>query len=145
MSEYAEEGFDSFWNAYPKKRSKGDAYKAWKATKDRRPTMQKLLKAIAVLKASEDWRKDGGQYIPYPSTWLRAWGWEDVPEVDMQGVVNGKMWWETVSGVEKKAKELGVPAWCDDRNYEGETWQDWARRVRKIAESTNVIPITRAA
>lgn len=143
---YEEQGFDSFWNAWPKKRSKGDAYKAWKATKDRRPTMEKLLKAISVMKASEDWRKDGGQYIPYPSTWLRAWGWEDVPEVDMKDVLaNGKLWWETVAGIEAKAKELGIPPW-DGRNEDlPETWQMWAKRVRAIAEAGNVIPITRAA
>jgi hypothetical protein len=26
---------------------------------------------------SEDWTKEGGQYIPYPATWLNAKGWED--------------------------------------------------------------------
>lgn len=141
---YEEAGFDTFWNAYPKKRSKGDAYKAWRAVAPRRPPMDKLLKAIAVLKASDDWRKDGGQYIPYPSTWLRAWGWEDVPEVELLAVgQNGKCWWETVSGIEAKAKELGMPAWGEDRDYDGESWQAWARRVKEKGRS-NVIPLKAA-
>lgn len=102
------DGFERFWAAYPKKRSKGDAYKAWCATASKRPDTAQIIKALTVLKASQDWMKDGGQFIPYPSTWLRAWGWDDVPEVDLQGVVNGKMWWETVTGVDLKAAEFGV-------------------------------------
>lgn len=103
-----EDGFCKFWESYPKKRSKGDAYKAWCVTGDKRPAVDTIIKAITVLKASPDWTKDGGQYIPYPSTWLRAWGWEDVPEVDLKGVIKGKMWWETVTGIEQKGGELGL-------------------------------------
>lgn len=103
-----QEGFDRFWQEYPKKKSKGDAYKAWCQTKDKRPPIAQIIKTLIVLKASEDWRKEGGQFIPYPATWLRDWGWDDVPEVDLSGVVNGKMWWETVTGVDNKARELGV-------------------------------------
>ena len=71
------DGFAQFWAAYPKKRSKGAARKAWdKLHAD--PTMQAtILQAIERAKQSEDWQKDGGKYIPYPATWLNADGWED--------------------------------------------------------------------
>lgn len=138
-----EDGFDRFWAEYPKKRSKGDAYKAWRVVKDKRPGIDRIVKAVQVLRASEDWRKDGGQYIPYPGTWLRAWGWEDVPEVKLNDVMpNGKCWWETVSGIEKRAAEIGMKQW--DGRYDGkpETWQQWAKRVRAIAEEgSNVVPV----
>lgn len=141
-----EEGFDRFWSEYPKKRSKGDAYKAWRATKERRPDIEKIVKAVKVLRASDDWRRDGGQYIPYPGTWLRAWGWEDVPDVDMKDVLaNGKLWYETVSGIEAKAVELGIKEWTGFYGNRPETWQQWARRVRAIAESNKVVPIKSAA
>ena len=26
---------------------------------------------------TEQWKKDNGKYIPYPSSWLNAKGWED--------------------------------------------------------------------
>lgn len=69
--------FDQFWAAYPKKRSKGAARKAWDKLHVN-PTMQAtILRAIERAKQSEDWQKDGGQYIPYPATWLNAEGWED--------------------------------------------------------------------
>lgn len=103
-----EQDFERFWAAYPKKRSKGDAFKAWRGTRERRPPVEQMLKALTVLRASADWMKDGGQFIPYPGTWLRAWGWDDVPEVRLQDVVNGKMWWETVTGVNAKAAEHGL-------------------------------------
>ena len=36
-----------------------------------------MLSSIERWKRSKEWLKDGGQYIPYPSTWLNAKGWED--------------------------------------------------------------------
>ncbi len=70
-------GFAEFWSAYPKKKNKGDAEKAWKVVKPNADLLAKILKAVEVAKAGNDWRKDGGQFIPFPATWLRAKGWED--------------------------------------------------------------------
>lgn len=70
-------GFDAFWAAYPKKRSKGDAEKAWKSLKPDEALQAILLQAVEVAKARDDWRKDGGKFVPHPASWLRAKGWED--------------------------------------------------------------------
>jgi hypothetical protein len=70
-------GFIEFWIQYPKKRSKGDAEKAWNALKPDEQLQDRIHDALERAKTSADWRKDGGQYIPYPATWLRAKGWED--------------------------------------------------------------------
>ena len=70
-------GFAEFWAAYPKKRAKGDAEKAWKAMKPSEHLTSAILAALGRAKTSVDWRKDGGQYIPHPAKWLRAKGWED--------------------------------------------------------------------
>jgi hypothetical protein len=126
------EEFEKFWASYPKKRSKGDARKAWLQTASVRPCLNDILKAVVVMCAAEDWTRDGGQYIPYPSTWLRGEGWEDAPDVQL---VNGQVWWQTVSGIEAKAKELGV-AW----DAKLETYQSFAKRIRSLAE-TNVVPM----
>jgi len=69
--------FDIFWNAYPKKKSKGQAETAFKKVNPDDQLLQVILKAIEEAKKSEGWLKDGGQYIPYPATWLNAKGWED--------------------------------------------------------------------
>lgn len=71
------EGFEQFWDAYPKKRSKGAARKAWDKLHVDSTMQATILQAIERAKQSEDWQKDGGQYIPYPATWLNAEGWED--------------------------------------------------------------------
>ena len=73
----AHEGFDSFWKAYPKKKSKGQAEKAWIKIKPTKELTQTILSAIERAKTSDEWFKDNGQFIPYPASWLNAKGWED--------------------------------------------------------------------
>lgn len=75
--EGADDGFARWWDAYPKKRAKGDALKVWKALKPDAALVDRMVAAVDVAKATRDWQKDGGQFIPYPATWLRRQGWED--------------------------------------------------------------------
>ena len=70
-------GFDEFWQAYPKKTGKGEAKKAWSKIRPDAELLQQMLNAIACQSQSEQWRKDGGQFIPMPSTWLNQQRWED--------------------------------------------------------------------
>ena len=69
--------FDIFWKAYPKKRSKDAALRRWNSIKPDAGLLQTILAAIEQQKKSENWRKDGGQFIPYPATWLNAGAWKD--------------------------------------------------------------------
>ncbi|HJX17175.1 MAG TPA: helix-turn-helix domain-containing protein [Acidiferrobacterales bacterium] len=77
------ESFERFWTTYPKKRNKGDAMKAWRALKPGEELVTAILAAVERAKASVQWRKDEGQFIPYPASWLRARGWEDEERVDI--------------------------------------------------------------
>lgn len=70
-------GFDEFWSAYPKKTGKGAAQKAFEKIKPDPALLDSMLAAIAVQSASTQWRKDGGQFIPNPATWLNQSRWED--------------------------------------------------------------------
>ncbi len=70
-------GFLSFWKAYPKKISKGDAWTAWKQNKKHMPELSVLLDAIEQQKKSSQWRKENGQFIPGPGKWIRQCKWED--------------------------------------------------------------------
>jgi hypothetical protein len=78
-----EETFERFWSVYPKKRNKGDALKAWRALKPSEELVTAILAAVERARESVQWRKDEGQFIPYPATWLRARGWEDEEHVDV--------------------------------------------------------------
>jgi Ni/Co efflux regulator RcnB len=79
--------FDDFWQLYPRKTEKKKALKAWKiAKKDKSwPGLEAVLFAVERQKASEQWKKDGGQFIPYPATWLNSGRWDDEERVAGQG------------------------------------------------------------
>ena len=71
--------FDRFWSMYPRKVSKGAAERAFQTINPDEQLVGRMCAAIERAKTSEQWRKDGGQFIPHASTWLRAKGWEDEP------------------------------------------------------------------
>lgn len=69
--------FERFWDAYPRKVAKADARKKFEKINPDDELLAVMLKAIDQQKASEQWTKDGGQFIPHPSTWLNQRRWED--------------------------------------------------------------------
>jgi hypothetical protein len=109
--------FEMFWKSYPRKAAKGDARKAWLQTAKIRPETGELLQVIEQHKQTEQWLRDGGQFIPYPASWLRAERWEDELTVDMGSNKNGKLWHESWSGIVAKGKELGIPDSSDAVAY----------------------------
>jgi hypothetical protein len=68
-----------FWKIYPKKVGKDAAWRAWKYRNGSLPGIQIIIEAIKAQSQSEQWRKDNGQYIPNPSTWINQGRWEDEP------------------------------------------------------------------
>lgn len=73
------EGFDEFWEAYPRKTSKAEARKAWNKLKPNEELREKMLASIEAWKNTDQWREP--RYIPHPSTWLNQERWNDeVPE-----------------------------------------------------------------
>ncbi len=79
------EAFGLFWRVYPKKKSRGQAEKAFKKINPDEQLLASMIAKIEQAKKSEQWQKDGGQFIPYPATWLNAKGWEDEIELKPQG------------------------------------------------------------
>ena len=73
--------FEKFWQAYPKKRSHDSAYVWWHKKKPSPETVEQIMRSVETFRHSKEWLKDGGQFIPYPATWLRAGGYKDVLEV----------------------------------------------------------------
>lgn len=69
-----EDAFQKFWDAYPKKKSKPDALRAWQKLK-LSAKLPEILAAIEVAKKSVEWADP--QFISYPASWLNASGWED--------------------------------------------------------------------
>jgi hypothetical protein len=111
-----DQDFETFWAAWPRKVAKADARKAWNATRNIRPDLQTILTAVHAACRTEQWMRGGGQFIPYPATWIRGERWEDQHTVTLAGVVNEKPWYESATGIEAKGAELGLrpdqfPTW----------------------------------
>ena len=71
-------GFELFWKAYPKKKARSDAARAW-AAHGCAAMLDVILAKVASAARSHDWTRDSGQYIPYPQKWLAQKRWEDDP------------------------------------------------------------------
>ena len=50
-----------------------------------------MINKIMEEKKTEDWMKDGGQYIPHAATWLNGRRWED------EGIEQPKGKWESMT------------------------------------------------
>lgn len=79
--------FDRFWLAYPKRKSKGQALKAWNKLKPNEQLQDRIHIALERAKTSAEWRKDNGQFIPHPASWLNAMGWEDEQSTELNGSI----------------------------------------------------------
>ncbi len=84
------DGFEQFWAAYPKKRAKTDARKAWEKHRPDGGLVQTILAAIASQRLSPDWLKERGRYIPFPATWLNRGQWTDAVEEPVGSLVSDR-------------------------------------------------------
>ncbi len=75
--------FEKFWRAYPKKVAKIAAERTFERivrrekAQDREAFVERLCRALAKQRQSDDWQREEGRYVPYPATWLNAGRWED--------------------------------------------------------------------
>jgi len=71
------QGFNKFWEEYPKKVAKSVALKSFEKLNPDEALLQVILKDVKRRKISDGWIKDNGRYIPYPATYLNQRRWED--------------------------------------------------------------------
>lgn len=69
--------FETFWSTYPRKVGKDAARKAFEKRRPDDELLGQMLTAIRRQVLSPAWVKDGGQFIPHPSTWLNEGRWQD--------------------------------------------------------------------
>jgi hypothetical protein len=68
--------FEKFWETYPKKTKKEEAKLAWLKIK---PHLSMVLDTLKWQKESDQWFKNGGQYIPSPLNYIMNQRWTDEP------------------------------------------------------------------
>ena len=69
--------FDEFWKLYPNKVAKKAAFKVFEKINPSDALLKQILAALERNIASEKWQRDGGEFIPNPTTWLYGERWED--------------------------------------------------------------------
>lgn len=99
--------FDTFWEAYPKKVSRDDAQKAFAKRKPGAELLQEMLEALEWQRRLPQWEKNGGQYIPYPATWLNKKRWKDERPEPKRGDPD---WLPTEEQAEEIERQAGVRA-----------------------------------
>jgi phage replication O-like protein O len=67
--------FERFYAAYPKKRSRGVAEKAFAQLNPSEELLRDMLTSLALQVASGGWVDP--QFVPHPASWLNAKGWLD--------------------------------------------------------------------
>lgn len=72
--------FERFYAAYPLKKSRGTAEKAFGKIQPDDELLGEMLAGLEKRRVSGTWLDP--KFIPYPATWLNAKGWEDVIEVE---------------------------------------------------------------
>lgn len=82
----ADGNFEKFWSAYPKKIGKGVALAAWGKLGITDDLKERIILAVEQQAKSQQWKKENGQFIPHPATWLNQSRWEDEVEVKVATV-----------------------------------------------------------
>jgi hypothetical protein len=79
-----DDDFNKFYEAFPRKTGKFDAFKAWKKALASGVAKEDLMAALALHKRLRQWNKPGPSgepfgYVPHASSWLNGRRWEDEP------------------------------------------------------------------
>lgn len=71
--------FGRFWDVYPRKVGKVRAEKAWVRLAPDDLLADHIKARVEAQKLTREWKKDGGQFIPHPATYLNDRRFDDEP------------------------------------------------------------------
>lgn len=80
MRKKQEKWFEFFWERYPKKVDKKKARQKFEKIVDDKETLAEIVNGVEKHKRSTQWQRNGGQYVPYPTTFLNGQRWKDEPQ-----------------------------------------------------------------
>lgn len=78
--------FEKFWKAYPRKVAKKTALRAWTKLNPDQNLFNDIIGGLEDYKKTQAWQKDGGSFIPHPTTFLNQERYYDeiVPQKEIQ-------------------------------------------------------------
>ena len=109
-----EQRFEEFWAAYPRKVARKAVLKIWKRLNPSARFHTQILQAIELAKATEQWQRENGRYIPNPQTWINQGRWDDVypsqiPQTKQEGTALSRL----MAQIEADEAEQNNEVWRD--------------------------------
>lgn len=71
--------FTAFWENYPNKADRDDAWDAWRTLNPDGETVRAIQAGLEGWKQSGQWLDDGGRFVPAAAKWLSKRRWEAAP------------------------------------------------------------------
>lgn len=108
------QAFEDFWQAYPRRKAKRAAFKAWqRAVSDIAEEAGGKEQAEAIIQAgaaryAQERAGEDSQFTAHPSTWLNQDRWEDEPDGDAEG---SRDHGRSGGPVNPKSARSGVDGW----------------------------------
>lgn len=99
---YKKEFFETFWKSYPKKTNKFKTEEWFKKNKPSEELIKLILTKLDKFKDTDEWKKDNGKYIPYPTTWLNQKRWEDEINISTSNVETEE---QRIARLEREVRE----------------------------------------
>ena len=90
--------FEKFWDLYPIKLGKQQAWEAWQADV---PDMNQLERAIICWKRSRQWRQENGRFIPRAEKFLKEKHYLDLPKDAVPRGASGYLGKAEVEAIER--------------------------------------------
>jgi hypothetical protein len=122
-------GFDELFAIYPNRDNRSKAERRYLRIAPNAALQQAMRTAIEAQRLSKRWTKDDGEFVPEFATWLRNKRWLDVPRAQAPCVL---AWHKTRSGIDARARELGLNPW-DEAAFSvgrGESYLAFTARVQ---------------
>lgn len=134
--------FDRFWSAWPpstRKAAKPQCRAKWES-KGCDAIAERVMASLEAHKASSQWTKDKGAFIPAPLVWLNQERWEAATEAQQHD--DAGKWDDSRSSIERAGEGAGLGRW-DQEAFEhgrGETFAAYTARVRRAIEQPEEVP-----
>lgn len=91
LKEKEENTFAHFWSIYPRKVGRKKAEEKWWKLNLSPETIKTIFADVERRKRSPEWLKEGGQFIPYPATYLHGERWTDEVPINGPGQAGGHL------------------------------------------------------
>lgn len=76
-----DEGFEAFWQSYPRHADRPGAEKVWRSLAPDAGLQRQIVEALQWQSLQPRWHEEGGRFVPFPAKWLRGRRWEDQPDL----------------------------------------------------------------